>query len=152
MQKIPKNRKILKNDGHFRIPHPQTSLKQFSNICEIVVYFFLLCRGVEKWLTLIKVASQLLQKAGLVGEFSPTTVVPSPPQKNRAATSWRFFSNWYKPLLCVWLEIFLRCSGPFSFRFFAIFAMKTKLFWSSYKIQKDWPYNLRPIPEIWKNI
>ena len=34
-------------------------------------------------LTLIKVASQLLQKAGLVGEFSPTTVVvvPSPPKK-----------------------------------------------------------------------
>ena len=31
---------ILKNDGHFRIPHPQISLKQFSNICENVVYFF----------------------------------------------------------------------------------------------------------------
>ena len=45
MQKIPKNSKILKNDGHFRIPHPQISLKQFSNICENVVYFFLLCRG-----------------------------------------------------------------------------------------------------------
>ena len=40
MQKIPKNSKILKNDGHFRIPHPQISLKQFSNICENVVYFF----------------------------------------------------------------------------------------------------------------
>ena len=40
MQKIPKNSKILKNDGHFQIPHPQISLKQFSNICENVVYFF----------------------------------------------------------------------------------------------------------------
>ena len=47
MQKIPKNSKILKNDGHFRIPHPQISLKQFSNIGENVVVFFL-CRGVEK--------------------------------------------------------------------------------------------------------
>ena len=33
MQKIPKNSKILKNYGHFRIPHPQISLNQFSNIC-----------------------------------------------------------------------------------------------------------------------
>ena len=40
MQKIPKNSKILKNDGHFRIPHPQISFKQFSNICENEVYFF----------------------------------------------------------------------------------------------------------------
>ena len=40
MQKIPKNSKILKNDGHFRIPHPQISLKQFLNICENVVYFY----------------------------------------------------------------------------------------------------------------
>ena len=39
-KKIPKNSKILKNDGHFRIPHPQISLKQFSNICENVVFFF----------------------------------------------------------------------------------------------------------------
>ena len=38
MQKIPKNSK----DGHFQIPHPQISLKQFSNICENVVYFFIL--------------------------------------------------------------------------------------------------------------
>ena len=45
-KKIPKNSKILKNDAHFRIPHPQIRLKQFSNICENV--FFLLCRGVEK--------------------------------------------------------------------------------------------------------
>ena len=43
------NSKILKNDGHFRIPHLQISLKQFSNICENVVYF-VLCRGVEKLL------------------------------------------------------------------------------------------------------
>ena len=40
MQKIPKNSKILKNDGHFRIPYPQISLKQFSNICDDVVSFF----------------------------------------------------------------------------------------------------------------
>ena len=40
MQKIPKNSKILKNDGHFRIPHHKISLKQFSNICENEVYFF----------------------------------------------------------------------------------------------------------------
>ena len=29
MQNIPKNSKILKNDGHFKIPHPQISFKQF---------------------------------------------------------------------------------------------------------------------------
>ena len=40
MQKIPKSSKILKNDGHFWIPNPQISLKQFSNICENKVYFF----------------------------------------------------------------------------------------------------------------
>ena len=40
MLKIPRNSTILKNDGHFRIPHPQISLKQFSNICENEVYFF----------------------------------------------------------------------------------------------------------------
>ena len=45
MQKIPKNSKILKNYGHFRIPHPQISLKQFSNICENVVYFFTMQGG-----------------------------------------------------------------------------------------------------------
>ena len=32
MQKIPKNSNFFKNDGHFVIPHPQISLKQFSNI------------------------------------------------------------------------------------------------------------------------
>ena len=32
--------KILKNDGHFLIPHPQISLKQFSNICKNLDYFF----------------------------------------------------------------------------------------------------------------
>ena len=30
----------MKNNSHFRIPHPQISLKEFSNICENVVYFF----------------------------------------------------------------------------------------------------------------
>ena len=39
--------KILKNNGHFRILHPQISFKQFSNICENVVYFFTV-QGVEK--------------------------------------------------------------------------------------------------------
>ena len=39
MQKSSKNSKIQKNDGHFRIPHPQIILKQYSNICENVVYF-----------------------------------------------------------------------------------------------------------------
>ena len=38
MHNSSKNSKILKNDGHFRIPHPQISLKQYSNICENVVY------------------------------------------------------------------------------------------------------------------
>ena len=33
MLKSSKNSKILKNDGHFRIPHPQIILKQFLNIC-----------------------------------------------------------------------------------------------------------------------
>ena len=45
MQKITKNSKILKNDDHFRIPHPQISLKQCSNICENVVYFFYYAGG-----------------------------------------------------------------------------------------------------------
>ena len=45
MQKIPKNSKILKNDGHFQIPHPQISLKQFLNICENVVNFFTINGG-----------------------------------------------------------------------------------------------------------
>ena len=45
MQKIPKNSKILKNDGYFQIPHPQISLKQFSNICKNVVYFFTMQGG-----------------------------------------------------------------------------------------------------------
>ena len=39
-KKSIKNSKILKNDGHFRIPQPQISLKHFSNICNNVVYFF----------------------------------------------------------------------------------------------------------------
>ena len=45
MQKIHKNSKILKNVGHFQISHPQIILKQFSNICENVVYFFFYVRG-----------------------------------------------------------------------------------------------------------
>ena len=53
MQKIPKNSKILINDGHFGFPHPQISYKQFSNICENVVYFFYYVGGVEKWLRIL---------------------------------------------------------------------------------------------------
>ena len=37
----------MRIDGYFRIPHPQISLKQCSNIGENVVYF-LLCVGGEK--------------------------------------------------------------------------------------------------------
>ena len=37
----------MKNDGHFGIPHPQISLKQFSNICKNVVYFFYYVGGWE---------------------------------------------------------------------------------------------------------
>ena len=43
LQAIPicicKNSKILKNNGNFRIPHPQINLKQFANSCENVVFF-----------------------------------------------------------------------------------------------------------------
>ena len=42
MQKSTKNSKSLENDGHFRIPHPQISLKQYSNLCKNVLYFFTL--------------------------------------------------------------------------------------------------------------
>ena len=28
----------MKNDGHFQIPHPKTSLKQYVNICKYFVY------------------------------------------------------------------------------------------------------------------
>ena len=38
-KKSYKNSKFFKNDGHFRITHPQISLKQYSNIFENVVYF-----------------------------------------------------------------------------------------------------------------
>ena len=47
---VYKNSKNLKKDGNLRSPHPQISLKQFSNNFENVVYFFLLCSGVEKLL------------------------------------------------------------------------------------------------------
>ena len=49
MQNSSKNSTILKNDRHFRIPHPLISLKQYSNILKNVLYFFLLYRGVEKY-------------------------------------------------------------------------------------------------------
>ena len=39
-KKNSKNSKILKNDGNFQIPHPQISLKQYSYICENVVFFY----------------------------------------------------------------------------------------------------------------
>ena len=44
-KKIRKNSKILKYDGHFRISHPQISLKQFSNICENVVFLYYVWGG-----------------------------------------------------------------------------------------------------------
>ena len=43
VQKCKKSLKTIKNfknDGHFRIPHPQISFKQFSNICENAVYLW----------------------------------------------------------------------------------------------------------------
>ena len=43
----------MKIDGHFRFPHPQIILKQFSNICkkiEKMYFIFLLNRVVEKLL------------------------------------------------------------------------------------------------------
>ena len=46
-KKFLKTVKILKNDGHFQISHPQISLKQFLNIRKNAI-FFLLCRGMEK--------------------------------------------------------------------------------------------------------
>ena len=38
---------MLKNDGHFQISHPLISLKQFSNICKNVVYFFYYVGGLK---------------------------------------------------------------------------------------------------------
>ena len=70
MKKSFKNCKILKNDGHFRIPHPQISLKQFSNFCENVVYFLWLCTGVNKYYRIY--AKQFIKKnlkIGSVGSF-----------------------------------------------------------------------------------
>ena len=40
-----RTKKSLKNDGHFQTPHPQISLKQLSDICENVVYFFYYAGG-----------------------------------------------------------------------------------------------------------
>ena len=45
-----------------------------------------------------------------------------------------------------------RWGGPVFIRFFTIFVVKMKLFWSSYKIQKEWSYNLWPISDFCKNI
>ena len=45
MLKSTKNSKIWKNDGHFRIPHPQIILKQYSNICKNVLHFLLCTVG-----------------------------------------------------------------------------------------------------------
>ena len=38
MQKIPKNSQILKNDGHFRIPHPQISFQTFAKM-QLIFYY-----------------------------------------------------------------------------------------------------------------
>ena len=40
MLNISENSSILKNDGYFWVPHPQISLKQYSNICEILFIFY----------------------------------------------------------------------------------------------------------------
>ena len=69
MQKIPKNSEILKNDGHFRIPHPQISLKQFSNFCKNVVYFFYYVGGWRKKLLRIFAKQKNLKKIK-IGQFS----------------------------------------------------------------------------------
>ena len=37
----------MKSAGHFRIPYPQISLIQFSNICKNVVYFFYYVGGLK---------------------------------------------------------------------------------------------------------
>ena len=43
-----------------------------------------------------------------------------------------------------------RWGRPVFIRFFAIFMVKIKLFWSSYKIQKEWSYNLWTISDFLK--
>ena len=35
-------------------------------------------------------------------------------------------------------------------QFFVIFMVKIKLFWSSFKIKKEWSYNLWPISDFFK--
>ena len=39
-KKKPKNSKILKNDGHFRIPHPQISLNSFQTFAKMWFIFY----------------------------------------------------------------------------------------------------------------
>ena len=46
------------------------------------------------------------------------------------------------------LEEKSRCNSQVLFLFFAIFTLKMKLFWSFYKIQKEWSYNLWPISDF----
>ena len=65
MQKIIKNSKILNNDSHFRISHPQISLKQISNICENVV-FLLQYRVMEK---LLRIFAKKKKKNGQFSFF-----------------------------------------------------------------------------------
>ena len=38
-KKSLKNSKILKNDGHFRIPHPQISFQTFAKMLFIFFYY-----------------------------------------------------------------------------------------------------------------
>ena len=49
MLNISENSSILKNEGYFWIPHPQISLKQYSNICENIIYFLWQCGGGESY-------------------------------------------------------------------------------------------------------
>ena len=58
--KNPKKHKILKNDGHFRIPHPQISFKHFSNFCENLVFYDYV--GGEKVLYCRIFAKQFIKK------------------------------------------------------------------------------------------
>ena len=58
--KNPKKYKILKNDGHFRIPHPQISFKHFQTFAKI--QFFMTMQGGEKVLYCRIFAKQFIKK------------------------------------------------------------------------------------------
>ena len=84
-------------------------------------------------------ASQPLPKPGLVGDFSPTSVVPSSP----TYTGPRLVGEKLQLILSTPLVLFMYKTARF-FWFFAFFS-------SSFNIQKEWSYNLRPIPDFKQN-